>query len=122
MYVSGYLIPVPEGSKDDYRRLSEIYWDHAQQNGAIEQVETWEADVPDGKVTDFRRAVALEEGEKVVFSWMVWPDQATAKRFQETDFDLLMADPRMKAFGDAMPFDGRRMVLGGFEPLLVKGR
>jgi uncharacterized protein YbaA (DUF1428 family) len=122
MYVSGYVMPVPEGSKDRYRRLAEIYWDHARQNGALEQVEAWEADVPDGKVTDFRRAVQIADGEKVVFSWMMWPDKATAKHFQENDFDLLMADPRMKEFGEDMPFDGRRMIVGGFEPLVVKGR
>jgi len=121
-YVTGYVIPVPEGSKDKYRRLSEVYWDLAREHGALEQVETWESDVPDGEVTDFHRAVQAEGGEKVVFSWMVWPDQATARAFQETDFDLMMADPRMKELADDMPFDGKRMIFGGFEPLVVNGR
>ncbi|MBV9252505.1 MAG: DUF1428 family protein [Acetobacteraceae bacterium] len=117
-YVTGYVIPVPEGSKDKYRQLSEIYWDHARQHGAIEQVETWETDVPDGKVTDFHRAVQVTDAEKVVFAWMVWPDQATAKAFQQQDFDLLSNDPRMKAIGEDMPFDGKRMIFGGFEPIV----
>jgi uncharacterized protein YbaA (DUF1428 family) len=119
-YVTAYVIPVPEGSKDQYRQLSEIYWDHAKANGALEQVETWEKDVPEGKVTDFHRAVQTGDGEKVVFSWMVWPDQATAKAFQQQDFDLLSNDPRMKQFGDTMPFDGKRMIFGGFEPIVHK--
>jgi uncharacterized protein YbaA (DUF1428 family) len=119
-YVTGYVIPVPEGSKDKYRQLSAIYWDHAKAGGAIEQVETWETDVPDGKVTDFHRAVQVTDGEKVVFSWMVWPDQAAAKAFQAQDMDLMMADPRMKVIGDDMPFDGRRMIFGGFEPIVHK--
>lgn len=83
----------------------------------IEIVEAWEADVPDGKLTDFRRAVNLEEGEKVVFSWVIWPDKATADAAHEK----MMADPRMEQMGE-MPFDGKRMVFGGFEPILTVGR
>jgi uncharacterized protein YbaA (DUF1428 family) len=122
MYINGYVIPVPEGSKDRYRAMSEIYWDHASKNGALEHVEAWEADVPDGKLTDFRRAVDLKEGEKVVFSWVMWPDKAAAKAFEAQDMDAMMSDPRMKALGDDMPFDGKRMIFGGFEPIVEQGR
>ncbi len=122
MYVNGYVLPVPEGSKDTYRAMSEIYWDHAKTHGALEHVEAWEADVPDGKVTDFRRAVNLGEGEKVVFSWVAWPDKATAKAFEAQDMDAMMADPRMKELGSDMPFDGKRMIIGGFEPIVEEGR
>ena len=122
MYINGYVIPVPEGSKDKYRAMSEIFWDHAKEKGALEQVEAWEADVPDGKVTDFRRAVDLQDGEKVVFSWVTWPDKATAKAFEAQDMDLLMQDPRMKEIGEDMPFDGKRMIFGGFEPVVDEGR
>lgn len=118
MYIQGFLVPVPADKQDAYREVAEKFWPIAQDYGALEQVEAWEADVKDGKQTDFRRAVALEDGEKVVFSWVVWPDKVTA----DTSHDKMMADPRMKEFGEAMPFDGKRMVFGGFEPLVVRGR
>jgi len=114
MYVQGFIIPVPEGSRDAYRKVAEDFWPIAKDYGALSQVETWEADVPDGKQTDFRRAVALQPGEKVVFSWMTWPDKVTADAAHEK----MMSDPRMEAMGTDMPFDGKRMVFGGFEPLV----
>ncbi|HEU4650819.1 MAG TPA: DUF1428 domain-containing protein, partial [Croceibacterium sp.] len=110
--------PVPEDKKDAYRDVAEKYWPVARANGALEHVEAWEADVPDGTQTDFRKAVALEDGEKVVFSWVVWPDKATADASNEK----LMSDPRMEEMGKDMPFDGKRMVYGGFEPIVEEGR
>ena len=118
MYIQGFLVPVPADNRDAYREIAEKFWPIAHDYGAIEHVEAWEADVPDGKQTDFRRAVALEEGEKVVFSWVLWPDKATA----DSSHEKMMSDPRMKEFGDNRPWDGKRMVYGGFEPLVVKGR
>jgi uncharacterized protein YbaA (DUF1428 family) len=118
MYIQGFLIPVPAGNRDAYRDIAEKFWPIAKDYGAIEQVEAWEADIPDGAQTDFRRAVALQEGEKVVFSWVIWPDKATA----EASHEKMMADERMKQFGDSMPWDGKRMVYGSFEPLVVNGR
>ena len=117
MYVQGFIVPVPAGKQDAYREMAEKFWPIAHDNGAIEHVETWEADVTDGKQTDFRKAVALKDGEKVVFSWVVWPDKATADASNEK----MMSDPRMQEFGGEMPFDGKRMVYGGFEPILEKG-
>lgn len=116
MYIQGYLVPVPENNKAAYKALSEKFWAIAKDYQALSMVEAWEADIPDGKVTDFRRAVNIEAGEKVVFSWMIWPDKATADAGQEK----MMADKRMQDFGANMPFDGKRMVLGGFEPLLMR--
>jgi len=115
MYVQGYLVPVPEGNKAAYKRLAESFWAVAKDYQALSMVEAWEADVADGKVTDFRRAVNLQEGEKVVFSWVTWPDKATA----DASHEKMWADERMKDFGSDMPFDGKRMVIGGFEPLFV---
>ena len=118
MYVQGFVIPVPEVNKEAYRDVAEKFWAMAKDFGALSQVECWEDDVKDGKQTDFRRAVALEDGEKVVFSWMTWPDKATADAAHEK----MMADERMQtAFGNPdgsdMPFDGKRMVIGGFVPI-----
>ena len=74
-------------------------------------METWGEDVPDGKVTSFPMAVKLEEGESVVFSWLVWPDKATA----DSAWQKMMEDPRMKDMD--MPFDGKRMMWGGFNTI-----
>ena len=115
MYVSGFVVAVPEGSKDAYRETAEKFWPIARDHGALSQVEAWEADVRDGKNTDFRRAVKCEPGEKVVFSWIIWPDKAAADRF-ETEME---SDPRMADFGE-MPFDGSRMVFGGFETIVER--
>ncbi len=116
MYVNGFLIPVPADKKAEYQDIAERFWEIAKDYGALSQVEAWEADVKDGTLTDFRRAVNLVPGEKVVFSWMTWKDRATA----DASHEKMMEDPRMKAFGEKMPFDGKRMVFGGFEPLVVK--
>jgi uncharacterized protein YbaA (DUF1428 family) len=117
MYVQGFIVPVPADNQAAYRDMAEKFWPIAHENGAIEHVEAWEADVQDGNQTDFRRAVALEDGEKVVFSWVTWPDKATCDASNEK----LMNDPRMEAMGNDMPFDGKRMVYGGFEPILEEG-
>lgn len=113
MYVSGFILAVPEGNKDAYRETAAKFWPIAKDFGALSQVEAWEDNVPDGKTTDFRRAVKCEDGEKVVFSWVTWPDKETAERFEKE----METDPRMAEFGE-MPFDGKRMVFGGFEPIL----
>lgn len=120
MYVNGFVLAVPEANKDAYRVVAEKFWEIAKDYGALSQVECWEVEVPDGKTTDFRRAVKCEEGEKIVFSWVTWPDKETA----DASHDKMMADERMKDFGaedgSDMPFDGKRMVYGGFEPLVWK--
>lgn len=118
MYVQGFVIPVPEANQDAYRKVAETFWPIAKDYGALSQIECWEADVKDGTTTDFRQAVKAEDGERIVFAWMTWPDRATA----EAAHEKMMADPRMaEQFGapdgSDMPFDGRRMIFGGFAPL-----
>ena len=113
MYVNGFVVPVREDMKDEYVAAARQFWDLAKDYGALGQVECWEVDVKDGHTTDFRRAVQIEPGEKVVFSWVTWPDKATADK-AEAD---MMTDERMAAFGD-MPFDGKRLIFGGFEPVI----
>jgi uncharacterized protein YbaA (DUF1428 family) len=118
MYINGFVVAVPAANKDAIRKMSEAWWEIAKDYGALEQVESWEADVPDGEQTDFRRAVQLKDGEKVMFSWVIWPDKATA----DASEDKMMGDPRFEELGDTPLFDGKRMIYGGFEPLVWKGR
>jgi uncharacterized protein YbaA (DUF1428 family) len=82
--------------------------------GALRVVEGWGDDVPDGKITDFRRAVEARDGETVVFSWIGWP----AKQVRDEAWPKLMANPRMQPNKDKMPFDGQRMIHGGFATVL----
>ncbi|MBD3729152.1 MAG: DUF1428 domain-containing protein [Sphingomonadales bacterium] len=121
MYINGFVVPVPAGNKDKYREVAEKFWLIAKDYGCLAHVEAWEADVKDGKWTDFRKAVNLAEGEKVVFSWMSWPDRETA----DAAHAKMMADKRMETEfgtpdGSDMPFDGKRMIMGGFEAIVNK--
>jgi uncharacterized protein YbaA (DUF1428 family) len=114
-YVDGFLVPVPVDKKDAYRKLATQAASVFKEHGATHVVECWGDDVPDGKVTDFKRAVKAEADENVVFSWIVWP----SKEARDAGNKKVMADPRMQP--DAiteMPFDGKRMVFGGFELLM----
>ncbi len=111
-YVDGFLIPVEDGRKEDYRAHEEKWWPSFRDKGAKSMTVCWGDDVPEGKQTDFRRAVDLKEGESVVFCWMTWPDKAT----RDKAYADMMADANMD--GMEMPFDGKRMVYGGFQPIL----
>ena len=115
-YVDGFVVPVPADRKEDYRRLAAEVAPLFKDYGATRIVECWGDDVPDGKVTDFRRAVQAAPGESVVFSWIVWPSKAV----RDEAHGRMRQDPRMPQGAD-MPFDGRRMIFGGFAPLLDTG-
>jgi uncharacterized protein YbaA (DUF1428 family) len=112
-YIDGFVIPVPADKKEAYRDVAAKAAPIFKEYGATRIVECWGDEVPDGKVTDFKRAVKAEAGETVVFSWIVWPSKAA----RDEGNRKVMADPRMK-MGDDMPFDGRRLIYGGFELLL----
>lgn len=118
MYVQGFLIAVPEGKKEDYRTMAQKASVMFRKLGATEIMEAWEEDVNDGKVTDFRRATKAEPGEKIVFSWMIWPDKATCDAAAEK----MENDPNMAEMFGEMPFDGKRMIWGGFSPIFAFGR
>ncbi len=96
MYVQGFLVAVPEGQKDAYRDVAARAADKFAEYGVTEIMEAWEEDVPDGKVTDFRMATKAEPGEKIVFSWMIWPDKATcdAAHARMQDDSILGRDGR----------------------------
>jgi len=117
MYVMGFLVAVPEEKKEAYREMAAKAGPFFQKHGAIEIMEAWEEDVRDGHTTDFRMAVKAEPGEKIVFSWIVFPDKATADAAEEG----MMSDPDMQ-MPDEMPFDGKRMIFGGFAPIYTLGR
>lgn len=117
MYVCGLVIPVPEHNMEAYRRWAENGAAFFREYGCLEIVECWEDSVPTGQQTDFRRAVAAEDGEKIVFTWQIWPDKA----FFEAAEERMHHDPRMDSAGEP-PFDARRLILGCFAPLVVMGR
>jgi len=110
-YADGVLVPVPAGAQDDYRRFAEraaeVFVDH----GASRVVDAWGDDVPDGKVTDFKGAVLAKDDEKVVYSWIEWP----SKEARDAGWPKVMEDQRLH--GQTMPFDGQRMIYGGFSPI-----
>jgi uncharacterized protein YbaA (DUF1428 family) len=83
-----------------------------EEYGAQRLVDGWGDDVPEGKITDFRRAVQARDDETIVFSWIEWPSKAA----RDEAWRKLMADARMRP--DTMPFDGKRMIYGGFATVL----
>ena len=115
-YFQGFVVPVPGDRKQAYLDMATRVTPIFHEFGATRTVECWEEEVPDGKRTDLRRAVAAEPGEKIVFSWITWPDKATCDAAAER----MMADERMKPEGD-MPFNPQRMIYAGFEPVFERG-
>jgi uncharacterized protein YbaA (DUF1428 family) len=118
-YVDGFIIAVPKANKQKFI-------DHANKGdsvfaelGATRILECWGDDVPDGKVTDFRRA---NDDEAVVFSWIEWPDKATRDAAMGKMEELMKSDPRMDPEKNPMPFDGKRMIYGGFAPIVTLGK
>ncbi|SFB00784.1 Uncharacterized conserved protein YbaA, DUF1428 family [Poseidonocella pacifica] len=111
-HVSGFLAPVPEEKKDAYIASAKKFWPLFKEYGAISMTECWEATVPDGEVTSFPLAVKREPNEKVVFSWILWPDEETAGKC----WAAMETDSRFQESMD-MPFDGKRMVWGGFNTI-----
>jgi uncharacterized protein YbaA (DUF1428 family) len=111
-YIDGFVVPVPMGNKEAYREMAAKAVPIFKEHGATRMVECWGNDLPDGKVTDFKMAVKAEPGENVVFSWLVWPSKAV----RDEGMKKVMADPRLAM--TEMPFDGKRMIFGGFDILL----
>lgn len=112
-YVSGFVTPVSEARKGEYLASAQKSWPLFRDYGATGMRECWGDMVPEGKLTSFPMAVKLEPGEVVVFSWVEWPDKATA----EACFATMDTDPRWKDM--SMPFDGKRMIYGGFEEIFA---
>jgi uncharacterized protein YbaA (DUF1428 family) len=117
MYVVGLVIPVPEEKMEAYRKWAENGARIFKEYGCIEIVESWEDNVPDGKQTDFRRAVNAKPGEKIVFSWQIWPDKASL----ESAETKMHEDNRLEVSGE-IPLDPKRLVYGCFQPIHTMGR
>jgi uncharacterized protein YbaA (DUF1428 family) len=110
-YIDGMIAAAPTADKQAYvdyaRAVASIFKEH----GATEVVDAWGDDVPEGRLTDFPRAVQATADETVTFSWVLWPDKAT----RDAGWSKIMEDPRMNEM--KMPFDGKRLIYGGFKPL-----
>lgn len=113
-YADGFLVAVPDEAKSAYVDIAELCAKVFMEHGAVRVVEAWEDDVPDGRLTDMRRAVQAKAGEKIVFSWIEWPSKAS----REASMKKVTDDPRMKMDMASMPFDTKRMIYGGFEVIL----
>lgn len=110
-YINGALIPVKTGEKEKFAAAAKKMSGVFKEMGALDCADAWGVDVPGGKVTDMKRAVAGEAGETIVFSWIIWPDKATS----DAAMASMRNDPRMMSID--MPGDMQRMIFGGFEPL-----
>tara|TARA_R110002094_G_scaffold43522_2_gene55594 strand:- start:44 stop:433 length:390 start_codon:yes stop_codon:yes gene_type:complete len=121
-YIDGFVIAVPTANKQKFIAHAEKGDSVFIDLGATRIMECWGDDVPDGKVTDFRKAVQAKDDETVVFSWIEWPDKATRDAGMKTMMDWMenpeKADPRMNPETNPMPFDGMRLIFGGFAPLV----
>ena len=110
-YIDGFVIAAETARREDFlahaNRLDAMFLEF----GATRVVECWADDVPQGQVTDFHRAVQARDGEAVVFSWIEWPDKAT----RDAGMAKLRSDERMTG---PVPFDGKRMIFGGFTPVV----
>ena len=116
-YFEGFIAPVPAANKDSYRKHAGEAADVLLGLGVGRQVETWDNDVPEGKVTDFRKAVDAKADEKVVFAWFEYPD----RKARDAANEKMMSDPSIKEQFSDMPFDGKRMIFGGFEAIVEEG-
>ncbi len=113
-YVDGFILPLPKGKEEEYRKQAEMFARKAADQGAIGSVEALGDGLEHGHTTDFFKAVKAEDNENVVFSFILWP----SKDVRDKGWEKIMADPEMQPGAMDMPFDGKRMFWGGFKPLL----
>jgi uncharacterized protein YbaA (DUF1428 family) len=118
-YIDGFVIAVPTANRQKFIDHAALADPVFMEMGATRILECWQDDVKDGKQTDFRRAVQATEDESVVFSWIEWPDRATRDAAYEKMMSGELNDPRMDPAKNPMPFDGARMIYGGFVPVVA---
>jgi uncharacterized protein YbaA (DUF1428 family) len=117
-YIEGFIVPVPKANKEEYRKQAAEAAPIFREFGVTRHIEAWDSDVPEGKVTDFRKAVDAKDDEAVVFSWFEYPDKAT----RDSANEKMRSDPRMEGMMKDAPFDGKRMIYGGFKPQVDEGK
>ncbi len=110
----GFVAAVPTANREIYKKHAEAAAIVFKEHGALKLVECWGDDVPDGKVTSFPMAVKRKDDETVVFSWITWP----SRKVRDEGMKKVMADPRLQPDRNPMPFDGKRMIYGGFEMIV----
>jgi uncharacterized protein YbaA (DUF1428 family) len=121
-YIDGFVIAVPKANRQKFIDHATTADSFFVEMGAIRVVECWAEDVPDGKTTDFRMAVKAQDDEDVIFSWIEWPDKATRDKAYAVMMDPDNKDPRFDQEKNPIPFDGKRMIFGGFTAVVdVKG-
>ncbi len=113
-YVDGFVAAVPTAGKDAFLAHAKMAAEIFKECGALKIVECWGDDVPDGKLTSFPMAVKCGEEETVVFSWIVWP----SKEARDSGMAKAMADARFDPASCDIPFDGKRVIFGGFNVLM----
>lgn len=113
-YIDGFVAAVPTANKDKYLEHATKAAGIFKECGALKVVECWGDDVPEGKTTSFTMAVQRKDEESVVFSWITWPSRAV----RDQAWEKIMKDPRMSPQTNPMPFDGKRMIYGGFNMLV----
>lgn len=113
-YVDGFVAAVPTANREVYQHYAQIAAQVFRKHGALKVVECWGDDVPEGKLTSFPMAVQCQPEETVVFSWILWPSKAV----RDAAHEKVMADPRLAPETNPMPFDGKRLIFGGFEMIL----
>lgn len=113
-YVDGFVAAVPNENKERYIKHAKDSAVIFKEYGALKVVETWADDVPEGEVTSFTMAVQRKEDESIVFSWVVWP----SKEVRNAGWGKVMEDPRMNHENNPMPFDGKRLIYGGFQMIV----
>ena len=113
-YVDGFVAAVPTANRDKFLRHAQEAAVVFKEHGALQVVECWGNDVPEGKVTSFPMAVQRKDDETVIFSWITWPSKAV----RDEAMKKVMADPRLQPETNPMPFDGKRLIYGGFEMIV----
>jgi uncharacterized protein YbaA (DUF1428 family) len=110
-YVDGFVAAVPTANKEVYKQHAKAAAVVFKEYGALRLVECWGDDVPEGKITSFPMAVQRKDDETVVFSWILWP----SRKVRDEGMQKVMSDPRLQPDANPMPFDGKRMIYGGFD-------
>ena len=113
-YIDGFVAAVPTARREAFRTHALTAAEVLKEYGALQVVECWGDDVPDGEITSFPMAVKCRSDETVIFSWIVWP----SRDVRNAAMEKVRADPRFHPDTNPMPFDGKRLIYGGFEFLV----